>query len=526
MKFLCHLFFAVCAFALAACSSAPYMLLNAPAKPTPLDSNAFVLVVNATEIPVIPQENTYLGTVETSGSGNCVENSADELKNAARSVGANLVYIKDVFVPSSRFSSGLIESVQCKRARADLLKVELGDFKQAPMDIDSSGLESVIKIRDELLDAYRRGDTAEVSQKIAELDGLPPNSVHGIHDAEKFGIYHELKMYRAMLQLLIKTFKNAYDPLNFQDVVYAGNDSLMAQTKEYINKVASQTLYGEMVKDIANSDLDDSEMREMMLLLHLPLTYWNRKALDETKYFAYEFVQKDAAHPDAEWVQKSILEPLNRANFKELFEKDRTENKETKIENKLYTGGFGVNVYFLGGGFGYDGYYREDMVKPESYPINAEIYLQIKRFSISGELINSALKGVMNLGFSFGYVVYDSRNLKIRPYVGFSGCIFNGSTTNPFYDSTHDDYDHSTYYGYPAGESYESPDRNTAFTLGVNVDYKFGTAYLFGSNSKFTSFSVVGKFGLSQLDLEEGYPVTQGSGFGAFFAIGFGVYFW
>jgi hypothetical protein len=58
----------------------------------------------------------------------------------------------------------------------------------------------------------------------------------------------------------------------------------------------------------------------------------------------------------------------------------------------------------------------------------------------------------------------------------------------------------------------------------VNVDYKFLTTYLFTSNNKFFSMSLVGKFGASYIDAE-GYAV-EGSGVSPFFNLGLGVSFW
>jgi hypothetical protein len=62
--------------------------------------------------------------------------------------------------------------------------------------------------------------------------------------------------------------------------------------------------------------------------------------------------------------------------------------------------------------------------------------------------------------------------------------------------------------------------------LGVNIDYKFATLYLFSSNRYLSSFSIVGKFGMSYMNLEEDYPVTRGKGLDVFMALGLGVYLW
>ena len=98
--------------------------------------------------------------------------------------------------------------------------------------------------------------------------------------------------------------------------------------------------------------------------------------------------------------------------------------------------------------------------------------------------------------------------------------MFNGTVVNPYYFPKDSDY------GLSPNESFEHWDMGSAITIGANVDFKFGTAYLFLSNSKLVSFSIVGKVGLSYLDLSDGEPLVRGSGLDAFLAIGLGVYFW
>ena len=152
--------------------------------------------------------------------------------------------------------------------------------------------------------------------------------------------------------------------------------------------------------------------------------------------------------------------------------------------------------------------------------MNAELYLQIRRFSISLELINTGHEGLMNLGFAVGFVAYDSRYFKIRPYLGLFGNIFNGDVKHVYYFPKDSDY------GMWANESFEYQEMGTCIKVGANFDFKFGTAYLFFSDSKLVSFSLVGNVGLSYLDLSDGKPLVRGSGLDAFAAVGLGIYFW
>jgi hypothetical protein len=392
-------------------------------------------------------------------------------------------------------------------------------------DLSDPELGPVYRVRGELLDAARDRDTATVSQKIAELEAMQTDSLITIHDAEKFGIYNELKMYRAMLKFLVQYHKNAYVK-KAKNTRYAGNDGLTTFTQMYFEMSRSKKIHEEIERELADSDLDETEIREMRLMLYLPLTYYDNEYLEKVKRRAQVFLSNDGDHPDAEWVRKSIMAPLDRMDFIEMFYKDRANRKEHVIQNSLYTGGLGVNVYLLSTGGGFKNYYRKDWIKPDNYPVTGEIYLQIKRFSISGEFVNSGHKGVLDLGAALGYVVHDSRYLKIRPYIEISGCIFGGNTKVKSFSTGRDDYDHMIFEGVPQGYRYESPEWGTAYTLGVNIDYKFATLYLFSSNRYLSSFSIVGKFGMSYMNLEEDYPVTRGKGLDVFMALGLGVYLW
>ena len=400
------------------------------------------------------------------------------------------------------------------------------EFEQSLLNQEGSELEPVYKAREELLDAIRNKDTATVSQKIEELENMQSYPVKTIHAGEKFAAYNDLKMYRAMLKMLVQRLQNAYDSTSLQNEAYAGNDGLMAYAEDYINKFASKSLYEGIERYLdTESDLTEAEIHELRLMLYLPMAYDSRDNIEKVRTLASYFVENYSDHPDAEWVRTCVLEPLERASFRVEFLKDRNARSEEIIASRFYTGGIGFNVYFLGGGFGYSGHYRKDLAKPSSYPVNGEVYLQLSRLSVSGELINAGHKGVINLGMSFGFVAYDSRYWKIRPYVGFSKCLFNADPVKPYFDSVHNGKDYS-YYSFDDWGSEDTEFFGSALTLGVNVDLKFATSFRSIDSYGVWSVAVVSKFGVSQLDMKKGFPVTRGNGHDVFFALGLGLYFW
>ena len=397
-----------------------------------------------------------------------------------------------------------------------------GSFEQSLMNVSSSEMEPIYKAREDLLEAIRAKDTAAVSLKIAQLDGMQSYSIIPLHDTEKLCIYKDLKMLRALLKMLVQHYKSSYDFDKIENARYANNDGLMVYIKEYLDKhKMSPDEVDAFEPVIDRSHLTGAEKCELKLLMHLQFAYRDEREEGVTRNYANEFVEKNTNHPDKPWIEKSVLAPLTRMDATGMYFDARTKNKENVIQNKLYTGGFGINLYISSGvGFGFGDYYREDLVKPESYPLNAELYLQIRRFSISLELINTGHEGLMNLGFAVGFVAYDSRYFKIRPYLGLFGNIFNGDVKHAYYFPKDSDY------GMWANESFEYQEMGTCIKVGANFDFKFGTAYLFFSDSKLVSFSLIGNVGLSYLDLSDGEPLVRGSGLDAFVAFGLGVYFW
>src|SRR5574344_2897110 len=138
------------------------------------------------------------------------------------------------------------------------------------------------------------------------------------------------------------------------------------------------------------------------------------------------------------------------------------------------------------------------------------------RFSVSLELTESGLDGVGTYGLGLGFVAFDSRYLKVRPYLEIGASVMG--VKPPRYCI----YQGESYY---AGES-TTADMNgvNTYTLGANVDFKFITAYFLFSDKKLTSCSFVGKFGISYMDIDDDF--AKGKGLDGFANLGLGIYFW
>lgn len=96
MKKMIAIFLAAAAFVLVGCST-PYSLARVPKNTTLLDPSTPVAFVFAYDVPVAPPGAEYKGTIQTEEASWCSEKGTVEtLKEKARSVGANLIYVKKI----------------------------------------------------------------------------------------------------------------------------------------------------------------------------------------------------------------------------------------------------------------------------------------------------------------------------------------------------------------------------------------------------------------------------------------------
>lgn len=395
-------------------------------------------------------------------------------------------------------------------------------FEQSLVNEDGYGLSNVYRAREALMQAIKNKDTSEIAQKISELDNMKSDGVVPLLSVEKEIIYLDNKMWNHLLRLEVEIFKAIYDSVQVEEGRKADNDELMI----YVNKVfknidTNTTLYSNYSNQIGNAQLDESvEMElEIMLLLHNAYTKDGYLRIAE---LSQQFCEKYPDHPDVPWIKKSVAAPAQRMDVNEMYYAERAERKEEFIARNFYTGGFGVNVFFIPGGlvFGLDDMYRSDLFEPQDPGVYLELYLQVKRFALNGEILGSGITGLASYSLGLGYVIYDSRYLKVRPYAAVGMPTMYLDVIDDTKGPKHGDAQVTTLR---KGDTELISDGLTV-TLAVNVDYKFLTTYLFTSNNKFFSMSLVGKFGASYIDAE-GYAV-EGSGVSPFFNLGLGVSFW
>ncbi len=396
-------------------------------------------------------------------------------------------------------------------------------FEQSLISESGTEMENIYQLRESLLEAAKQGDTAQVSRGIEELEALKTEDMVPLVDVESQVLLIRQKMWPQLLQYEVKRYKNFYNDLVNEKARYAENDGLMLYIKKEISKFdTTSALLMQLESDIdKSSSLSESEKLELKILLLLNDAYRDDKVNERIARLSQMFLEKYPDHPDAKWIENSVAGPYFRRDFWDLWNKDRQEHREENIARNFYTGGLGFNLYFLSGGlaFGMDDLYRSDLFEPEPPGIYLELYLQIKRFAISFELLPSGIEGVATYSLGLGFVAYDSRYLKVRPYIGLGMPAM-------ILDAKQDGY-----LAMPGGDREYFQEGNNemyaesfGFTLAANVDFKFLTTYLFSSSSNFFSMTLTGKFGITYMEFDD--TIVKGSGVTPFFALGFGILLW
>ena len=250
---------------------------------------------------------------------------------------------------------------------------------------------------------------------------------------------------------------------------------------------------------------------------------FEKSLMDES---AATVATKEAVSESSE--ETAVVDTTKPAYTDEKFWAERAANKEKNIQKKLYTGGVGFDLYVFGAGMvlsGYEDIYRSDLLEGDVSPVHFDFYVQFSRIAVSLGYHNTALVGIESIDFTVGYVLYDSRYLKFRPFVGFSGPTSDFTVKSDFCVGSDEASEHSHCYEKGDGGGEISQEfTETGWMLGANVDLKFATTYFFSSDMTFSSFSLVGRFGVSSINLDG--DVISGSGYMAFFSLGLGFYLW
>ena len=144
-----------CAFALSfsACATSK-VVGGGVANNAPLDSLSVVSFVNAKEIPVVPDDAVYKGTIETDADHACsTESNIALLENSARQTGGNLLFVKEIteYQDAGVIAAGgavVTTARKCVKMIADVYYSERGAFKRADKEFKAEKSRGDVKPED------------------------------------------------------------------------------------------------------------------------------------------------------------------------------------------------------------------------------------------------------------------------------------------------------------------------------------------------------------------------------------------
>jgi len=411
------------------------------------------------------------------------------------------------YITAILFLFAFLPAFAVEMDNADYMSSNEGDFEK---NLISRG-------RVELMMSFHKRDSAEVLVNMARLDSMNYGHINSISRIEKEIVLLEMEMWQNLLQYELAYYKNLYNTLPLKKQSPIENDELSIYVDKIISKLQG-TLFDRYSEKIANSELSDSDKDELEILLLLHDAPDNFETKELVAKRSRSFAARYLSHPDAEWIEKCVGAPYSHIYVDEMYKQDNSNRKERTVEDKLYTGGFGVNVFLYSGGFGpgLNNLYDKELFEPEYNYINLELYLQVNKLSFSVELMTTAKHDVQVYSLGVGMVFYDSRFLKVRPYlaIGLPSVILEAK------QSLKDD-EGNTYMWKGSNDQYYG---NVVLTVAANFDFKFITARFFNSENTLFSMSLVGKFGASRIKFDESN--VKGSGANVFFDLGIGMYFW
>ena len=397
------------------------------------------------------------------------------------------------------------------------------DFEQSLIE-QSSDMEQVYRLREAMLSAVNEKDSAKVIALTEMLEEKQSDNLLTIRLEELEVLYLHAKMYNALTEYLVKRYRNLprKQPTGLDEPSPDGLSIFVKKRVEH--RDTSKHFFQIFATQVKYSNISDAEKRKLELFVYLNDAYKSRENAKHVAWLARSYANDYPDDPDSPWIKENIADPLKRMDFYKYTYEKRAENKEDFIRYKLYTGGFGFNLYLFTGGIvhSFEDYYSKNNVEPFDFEFHAELYLQFGRFVPMFDIVDLGVPGFTTLAFGLGFVAFDSRYLKVRPYVeyGMTGMYaevtqkypqVNGRPTNGPDSWYETDYEFSDFDG-------------MSVIAGVNVDFKFVTAYFFLSNEKLTSFSLVGKFGVTYADINN--ELAWGEGVSLFYGLGLGVYFW
>ena len=238
------------------------------------------------------------------------------------------------------------------------------DFEQSLIE-QSSDMEQVYRLREAMLSAVTEKDSAKVIALTEMLEEKQSDNLLTIRLEELEVLYLHAKMYNALTEYLVKRYRNLprKQPTGLDEPSPDGLSIFVKKRVEH--RDTSKHFFQIFATQVKYSNISDAEKKKLELFVYLNDAYKSRENAKHVAWLARSYANDYPDDPDSPWIKENIADPLKRMDFYKYTYEKRAENKEDFIRYKLYTGGFGFNLYLFTGGIvhSFEDYYSKNNVE-------------------------------------------------------------------------------------------------------------------------------------------------------------------
>lgn len=437
---------------------------------------------------------------------------------------------------------------------SDVATVAVADTASAVVNIEQAILaeplpasEMVRRARSYLLKCLQNGDKEKALQTIEYLNDAFSETLCPFSGMEKGLSYLHVDRYDSALTALIGARRlaapKAKKAVSFEDrcVVEAKNerfrssriiyDELYAFLERDYPKTAAQI--DSLISQIQASSVDAFYKDEALAFVPVIFTASFGRAeapmVEKVCAAGNAFVQKYPANEDGVWLEANFVKPLQKRLSR------NPETLEDPVQSHLYTSGVGFE--FLSGIGMLTGDLKDEF-HHKYWSYYAAIPIQLYRVVFTPFLSFGTLEtrnhrrfenvlweensdlSVYSAGITLGFVLYDSRYVKLESFVGI------GSAESMLPDDSNDYYYYAdkSYNNYHRLKRYVKHENSVSYLLGTTGEVRLWTLASRNPRAPLSSISLRVKYMAQFIDHDFGYKSMDGVSHKILAGVGFFIW--
>ena len=271
----------------------------------PLSERDSVEFLLGSEVPFVPENAVHLASVLTQPSQ---PGGLEYLDERARTLGANLVFIKS----SRNFSYSF---------NADFFYAE-GLLDDGNLDVPQKSrcVDSVYYHREQLVDAIKSQKPRAAARHLDKLRDASNSDCISISLAEIETLLMHGKMYPQLLKEEVAYHRNYFKERGRRLLAASPEKDALKLFVQRIEKEKPmdenfEALMNLVEKDLQHANMLETQKKELLIFLMLRFAYLDKSVGDKVECMGRVFVSENPNHPDARWIEHSVVEPLERRDY-------------------------------------------------------------------------------------------------------------------------------------------------------------------------------------------------------------------